>query len=288
MRVYLDCWPCLLRQALNAARRAGAPAPMQREILQQTMDQLRALPPEATPPEMAERIHRRVRERTAHSDPYRESKRAATREALALLPRLRARVAAAPDPLEAAVRVAIAGNIIDHGVTESFDLEATLERVLRAPLVLDGMAAVHRALAHGPAVLYLADNAGETVFDRVLIERLRVPVTYAVKAAPVLNDATAEDALAAGIDAVAEIVDTGSDAMGTPLALCSEAFRGRLRSAPLIIAKGQANYETLSAVPAPILFLLQAKCQVIADDLGVESGSVVIKAAETLDLAARA
>jgi uncharacterized protein with ATP-grasp and redox domains len=277
----------LLRQALNAARRAGAPAPMQREILQQTMDQLRALPPEATPPEMAERIHRMVRERTAHSDPYHDSKGAATREAVALLPRLRARVEAATDPLEAAVRIAIAGNIIDHGVTESFDLEATLERVLRAPLALDGMAAVRGALAHSPAVLYLADNAGETVFDRVLIERLRVPVTYAVKAGPVLNDATAEDARAAGIDALAEIVDTGSDAMGTPLALCSEAFRRRLHSAPVIIAKGQANYETLSAVPAPILFLLQAKCQVIAEDLGVEPGSVVIKAAEALDLAAR-
>ncbi|MFP4061563.1 MAG: damage-control phosphatase ARMT1 family protein [Halochromatium sp.] len=282
MRVYLDCWPCFLRQALSAARRAGASPELQRLILEETMTELRRLSADATPPEMGERIHRLVRARAQAPDPYLEVKREATAQALALLPALRARVATAADPLQTAVRIAIAGNIIDYGVAETFDLETTLERTLHAEAAIDDLDVLRQALAQVDAVLYLADNAGETVFDRVLIETLPVPVRYAVKAGPVLNDATHEEAIAAGLDQVAEIIDTGCDAMGAPLGLCSPAFRERFDRARLIIAKGQANYETLSAVNAPICFLLQAKCSVIAEDIGVAPGSVIIQASEAL------
>jgi uncharacterized protein with ATP-grasp and redox domains len=282
MRVYLDCWPCFLRQALSAARRAGASPELQRLILEETMTELRALSAEATPPEMGERIHRRVRERAQAPDPYLDVKREATAQALALLPTLGERVATADDPLQTAVRIAITGNIIDYGVAETFDLEATLERVLHAEAPIDDLSMLRQALGQVDEVLYMADNAGETVFDRVLIEALPVPVCYVVKAGPVLNDATREEAIAAGLDQVAEIIDTGCDAMGAPLALCSPGFRERFDRAQLIIAKGQANYETLSGVDAPICFLLQAKCSVIAEDIGVAPGSVIIQASEAL------
>ena len=282
MRVYLDCWPCFLRQALSAARRAGASPALQRLILEETMTELSQLSADATPPEMGERIHRLVRERAQAADPYLDVKREATTQALALLPALRARVEAAADPLQTAVRIAITGNIIDYGVAETFDLEATLERVLHAEAPIDDLDGLRRALERVDEVLYLADNAGETVFDRVLIEALPVPVRYAVKAGPILNDATREEAIAAGLDQVAEIIDTGCDAMGAPLGLCSPAFRERFDRARLIIAKGQANYETLSGVDAPICFLLQAKCSVIAEDIGVAPGSVIIQASEAL------
>lgn len=284
MKIYLDCWPCFLRQALSAARRAGASPALQHDILLVTMAELRALSSEATPPEMGDRIHRLVRERTGSLDPYLKVKQEATAQALAMYPRLSAALCEALDPLETAARIAIAGNIIDYGAAESFDLEATLERVLAEPLAIDGLPSLRRALQRVEAVLYLADNAGETVFDRILIEALGVPVTYVVKAGPVLNDATRSDAIAAGIDQVAaELVDTGCDAMGAPLQLCSAAFRRRFAAAGLIIAKGQANYETLSNVTAPICFLLQAKCGVIAEDIGVAPGSVIVKASKQLE-----
>lgn len=142
------------------------------------------------------------------------------------------------------MRIAIAGNIIDHGVADAFDLEETLERVLRQPFAIDGLTALRTALATTDAVLYLGDNAGETVFDRVLIEHLvqrSKSVTYVVKASPIINDATREDALAAGLEDVAEVIDNGS------------------------------------AVPG-IFFLLQAKCGVIARELGVAQGESVLKA----------
>jgi len=277
MKTYLDCYPCLLRQALSAARRAGASENLQHSILLETMEDLSAFPPNSTPPQLAYRIHQQVQKLTNNIDPYREDKNQATQQALALYPELKKKVSESSEPLEMAVRIAIAGNIIDLGVAESYDLNATLQRVLTQSFAINDLVSLRNTLARSNTILYLADNAGETVFDRVLIESLELPVTYVVKAGPIINDATYEDAVAAGIDQVAEIIDNGSNAPGTLFDQCSDLFRKRFAQADLIIAKGQANYESLSNSSAPIFFLLQAKCIVIARDLGIDEGGTVLK-----------
>lgn len=277
MRTYLDCYPCFLRQALEAARMAGASEAQQRAVLDCVLEALRGTDPSSTPPEIGDRIHRIVRREVGCGDPYREIKDTSTRQALALLPWMKARLAEADDPLEMAVRMSIAGNIIDLGPNKEYDLGGAVERVLAQPFAIDDGLAFREALSKARQVLYLADNAGETVFDRVLIEMLDVPVIYAVKGGPILNDATLEDARAAGVDMAAEIVSTGSDAPGTILKRCSEKFRRLYDEAELIIAKGQANYETLSEEGPRVFFLLQTKCPVIARDVGVPVGSIVLK-----------
>lgn len=277
MKIYLDCYPCFLRQALEAARMAGADEPGQRHLLEQVMNGLSEIPLEMTPPEIAAKIHRLVRHELGHKDPYREAKQNSTQQALALYPRLKVLVAQADDPLDCATRLAIAGNIIDLGLKLTYDLWETVERVLKQTFAIDDRAAFRAALEQAPWILYLADNAGETVFDRVLIETLDLPVHYAVKGAPILNDATLEDALAVDMDHAATLISTGSDAPGTVLADCSEQFKEMFAQAPLIIAKGQANYETLSQSGSRLFFLLQIKCPVIARDVGVPVGSIVLK-----------
>jgi len=277
MKTFLDCYPCFVRQALEAARMAGAHERQQKAVLDRVFDALGHIEPSSTPPEMGDRIHRIVRQETGNSDPYRMAKEASTRQALALYPRLKTLLAEVDDPLGVAVRLSIAGNIIDLAPTQKYDLWETVERVLVQPLAIDHGTAFREALAGAGRVLYLADNAGETVFDRVLIETLDVPVVYAVKGGPILNDATLEDARAAGVDRAAEVVSTGSDAPGTILALCSAGFRRLYDEAELVIAKGQANYETLSEEGARVFLLLQAKCPVIARDVGVPVGSIVLR-----------
>jgi len=279
MKTYLDCYPCLLRQALSAARRSGASDNQQHIILLKTMKELSAFPTGSTPPQLAYRIHQCVQQLTSNLDPYRDDKDQATQQSLTLYPELKKKVGAASDPLEMAVRIAIAGNIIDLGVADSYDLDATLKRVLTQDFAINDLAALRSALAQSLSVLYIADNAGETVFDRVLIESLVCSVTYVVKSGPIINDATYEDAVAAGIDQVATIIDNGSNAPGMLFDKCSEEFLQRFAQADLIIAKGQANYESLSDSSAPIFFLLQAKCNVIARDLGVAEGDIVLKRA---------
>jgi uncharacterized protein with ATP-grasp and redox domains len=281
MRTYLDCYPCFLRQALEAARLMGAGEDQQKAILDQVLEMLKRAELSSTPPEIGDEIHRLVRQQHGDGDPYREAKEASTRQALAYYPRLRELVQEAEDLLDTAVRLSIAGNIIDSGPDQQYDLWDVIERVLAQPFAIDDRAAFQKALAATDWVLYLADNAGETVFDRVLIEVLGVPVVYAVKGGPELNDATGEDALAAGVDQVAEVVSTGSDAPGTILDRCSDEFRRLYDEAEMVVAKGQANYETLSEAGPRVFFLLQTKCPVIARDAGVSIGSILLRQGQT-------
>jgi damage-control phosphatase, subfamily I len=277
MRTYLDCYPCFLRQGLDAARRLGADEPQQKRLLDAVLDLLSRQWLRSSPPQIGDEVHRLVRRLLGDGDPYRDFKEATTQAALALYPRLSRLMAEAEDRLETGVRLAIAGNIIDAGTGPAGDLWAAVERVLSLPLPAGELDVLREALAGSQEVLYLADNAGETVFDRLLIESLQVPVMYAVKDGPVLNDATLQDAQAAGLDRVARLLSTGSDSPGTVLERCSEQLRAAYRSAQLIIAKGQANYETLSEEGPRLFFLLQAKCPVIARDLGVSVGSIVLR-----------
>ncbi len=280
MRVYLDCYPCFLRQALEAARLSGADEPMQEAVVSRVLNLLQDLSADRTPPHMGAAVHRLVRDMTGCADPYNEVKQVSTREALRVVPTLRALVDEADDPRDAALRLAIAGNIIDHGVGLRYDLDGAVARSLQQPFAVDDRASLWRAVDGAHFVLYLADNAGETVFDRLLIEALGCPVIYAVKGGPTLNDATVADARAAGLDDVAEIIDTGSDAPGTVLDECSSGFMQIFDEAPVVLAKGQANYETLSDAGERVHLLLQAKCPVIARDIGVSVGSMIVKTAE--------
>ncbi len=123
----------------------------------------------------------------------------------------------------------------------------------------------------------MADNAGETVFDRVFIEALPIPVVYVVKEGPIVNDVTMQDAIDAGLDTCATLCRNGSQGTGTPLSMCSESFRTQFRQAQLVIAKGQANFETLSDAGTHVFCLLQVKCPMIGLDLGVPVGSIIAR-----------
>jgi uncharacterized protein with ATP-grasp and redox domains len=233
-----------------------------------------------SPPVMAQRIHRIVRELTGNPDPYRAAKERSNRLALALYPRVRERVSRAADPLAMAIRMSIAGNVIDYAVDGSLREETVrraVERAASAPLHGE-VEPFRREAKEAASILYLADNAGEIVLDRVLIETLGPRrVTVVVRGSPVLNDALAADAEAAGLADLVEVMNNGSDAPGTLLEDCSEAMRSRFQGAEMVIAKGQGNYETLSEAPRPVWFVLMAKCGVIARDIGCHPGSFVLR-----------
>jgi len=279
VHTYLDCFPCILRQSLEAARMAGASEPQARMIMLRAMKILANLPEEATPPEISADVHQMVRESTGHEDPYREVKQAATEKALAMLPRLRMLVDQSNNPLDTALRLSIAGNIIDFGPNPEYDLWNEVERVLSQDFAVDDTDLLRTCLGRVGRVLYLADNAGETVFDRLLIEVLDKPVTYVVRGGPVLNDATMADAQAAGINQVARVIDNGAHAAGTILSHCSQDFQMEFEQAELILAKGMGNYETLSESSAPIFFLFQVKCPIVGRHIGAQPGGAVVKKA---------
>ncbi len=278
MKTYLECYPCFLKQALSAARRAEGTEAQQLSVIRRVMGILKDLDASAIPPEIARLVHHAVREEISCRDPYREAKRKSTEQALALLPELRELIDDSPDPMDTAIRLAIAGNIMDLGVMEDFgDLRSTIDRVLKQQFAVDHTADLRELLATADHLLYLADNTGETVFDRALIERINIPVIYGVKGSPVLNDATEQDAIEAGLHEVATILSNGSDVPGTLLKLCSAEFRDAFKNAPVIIAKGQGNYESLSNAGSKVFGLLQVKCPVIGEDIGAPAGSIICR-----------
>ncbi len=133
-------------------------------------------------------------------------------------------------------------------------------------------------LKHAKTLLIIGDNAGETVFDRVLAEDFsHLDITYAVRSEPVINDATVEDARASGLDRCAGIISTGCNIPGLILEECSEEFLNIFNNADIVISKGQGNFETLSAQKREMFFLLKAKCPVVSKDLGVDINDYVFK-----------
>ncbi len=228
------------------------------------------------PPAVAQFIHRRIREVVGHDDPYRDAKDRVNKMALELLPELKRQVQSAADPLDLAIRLAIAGNVIDlgvHGYIDKEDLRNEIDRAMHEPAAVD-LETFRDAVTSSKKILYIADNAGEIVFDRLLIEQISFrTITVAVRGGPVLNDATMSDARTAGLHEVVQIVDTGSDAPGILLDDCSKEFRSVFDESDCIIAKGQGNYESLSGTAKNTFYLLKVKCSVIASRTGRRIGT---------------
>lgn len=276
MKSYLDCYPCFFIQAIRTSRMITSDEKKIWQILNEVSLSLPEIHFGATPPEIGREVYRIISKRTGIKDPYRKIKEKCTRQALSLYPELKKLINSSEDRLMTAIRISIAGNIIDFGANFDFDLKKDVGTILSQDFSINHYREFCEALDKARKILYLADNAGETVFDRFLIEEINKPVIYVVRAHPIINDATREDALLAGIDKVAEIVSSGCDAPGNILKFCSDEFLKIYRSADLIISKGQGNYEGLSDEDRPIFFLLKTKCHVIARDIGIDEGSIVL------------
>ena len=289
MKTYLDCIPCFFKQALEAARKAGANARVQKKILDELAGILPKISLTSSPPEIGKIIYTLVSEISGKKDPFFKEKKRSNELALGIYDKLTKKIASASDKLLFAVELAIAGNIIDYGVKNSLNVDAELAKILNeekevikqeSKAIFD-YARFKHALRHSKNILYLADNAGEVVFDRILIEQIKrmdadKQIIYAVKEKPVINDALKRDAKDCGIDKVARIVSSGSDAPGTVLSLCSKDFLAMYRKADMVISKGQGNFEALSKTKRPVFFLFMAKCSVIAKDIGCEVGDVIL------------
>ena len=280
MKTYLECIPCLLRQGVEAAQLATEDEQLQHAVVEAILERLRGVSPKERPVDIAPAVHAIVRRITGCDDPYRQVKNDSNRLALAAYATASAIVSASADPLLAAARMAAAGNIADSAVGRSFDFEAAIQQAARNDFALNDYAQFKAGVEGAEHVLYLADNAGEIVFDGLLLERMSGKQrTVAVKAQPILNDATADDARTARLDRFATVIAAG-DAWPRPdLQGASDGLRTAFGDADVIIAKGQGNYEALSECDGKVFFLLIVKCPVVARDLGVAVGDLVLKKA---------
>ncbi len=287
MKTRMECIPCFFNQALNLASLSGAGEEQTREIINRLSNKVSGFSFSSSPPELSRTIYKIAADVTGISDPYKEMKQKSNAAAIKTRPRTDARLTESSDRLLTAVELAIAGNIIDYGVSRTLDLGAEIDKILsmeerkisrEATRTFD-YGRFKQALAGARRIMYLADNAGEIFFDRVLMEEIlsahnNVKITCAVKEKPIINDALMEDALDCGIDGCAELISSGSDAPGTILHLCSGEFLSKLESCDMVISKGQGNFEGFRKEGIPVFYLFMAKCPAVALEAGCSLGDI--------------
>jgi uncharacterized protein with ATP-grasp and redox domains len=237
-----------------------------------------------SPVAMAARVHELVRAVSGVRDPYLAVKRDSNRACREAMPILSQTVAWSVSRFETAVKLAIAGSTIDSGPSAvrsltKRDAIRKAQDAIAEPLAGESIIDLEQVVHDAANVLFIGDNAGECFLDTFLLDLIpSARLTYAVRGSPVLNDATLEDARAAGIDRRCRVVDTGDNAPGVLLERCSSGFRDAFERADLLILKGQGNYESLRDVRGKTcVFLTRVKCEVLARDMGHPVGANVIR-----------
>ncbi len=274
------CYFCHAKAFESLLERHQIAPGKQKPLTRRFFKMVAEFPDEATAPELTREVHDLLRNAAGKKDLYKTEKKTSNSGLSSIYPRLRQAVQKSKNPFDTALRLAIGGNIIDFGPTQNFDLDGTLERVLRTPLAIDHSALLREKINAAENILYLGDNAGEIVLDKLFLETVAHPnVTFVVRDRPILNDVTMEDALEVGIDKVtANVISNGDDAPSTLLHRTSPLFNKAFYSADLIISKGMGNLEGLIDVKRDnLFFVLIVKCAHMAGLLGAQNGDFIVK-----------
>ncbi len=289
MKTYLECIPCFFRQGIESAKILGADKTTQKRIVDEISKVVPSFPLTSSPPEMGKIVHDIIKKALKADDPYKGLKHKSNRIALEIYGKLKQKVENSKDRLLTGLELSIAGNIIDYGANHGVSVEKEVFKILKEESTMLNKRHFHYAsfkkkLDNAHLILFIGDNAGEIVFDKILVEEIKTlypakKMVYAVREKPVINDVTSKDALFVGMDKIAEIVSSGSDIPGTLLSRCSRDFVDLFHSADMIISKGQGNFETLSDGngAVPLFFLLTVKCSVVGDKLDAKTGDIILK-----------
>lgn len=278
----LDCIPCFFRQALQAGRFATDDKQLHQQILKEVMKTLLASNWDVNTSTMGNKVESIVKILTNNPDPYYKVKKRYNQVAMDMYPYLEQLINEAKDPLYTAIKLSIAGNIIDFGAKETFNLSETISEVLKTPLEIDNYENFRKTITTAQTLIYISDNSGEIVFDKLLLETiLRMgniqKITFVVKGMPFLNDAMLEDAQDIGLDKIHQIefFKLGVGFPETGSGKTSPSFLNLLKLSDMVISKGQANFEDLCNQET-IFFLLMVKCPVVAKHLNVPVGSTIL------------
>lgn len=286
MKLYLDCLPCLLSQACNLAKKHLEDENKQHLLVKRVLEEMSKCGQDSCAPLVAQKIHRIVRYITGNSDPYRDIKSFFNHEMLGLENKFRHLIYNARQPMAYALKLAAAGNIIDFGARSNLEhdeifkiIDATMEKEFSTGLYNQ----LRDDLSRAGTLLYLGDNAGEIVFDKLFIEVIKreypgLKIYFATRGGPVINDVTVQDAMDVGIDQYATIINNGTDIPGTVLTACSNEFLRLFNHAQVIISKGQGNFESLvDEQRKKIYFIFLCKCHLFEQKLGLNKHDLVFR-----------
>lgn len=279
MKIKEKCLPCMVNQAIKTANMVNA---ADRETLyKKIFAQMSEMDFSMTTPEVVGDSNEIIKAHVGCDDPYREVKAHYNRLFYEKLGEYDAKIGTFSE----AVKYAIAANIIDFNpvhVNVAEEMERVFGSIDTLGLTVDDSDKLEADVRSATTLLYLGDNCGEICFDKLLIGHIKkvnpeCKVYYGVRGAAVINDNTVEDALSVGMDEVATVISNGDHSPATVLSRVSEEFHAVFDSADVVISKGQGNFETLNDSGREIYFMLMAKCEVVAEELGVPLKSLICK-----------
>lgn len=278
MNLELDCIPCIVNSFIRLIKLEKLPHRVQEETLRKLLRLVAEADYEKSPPVLGKEMHKMIRKQLNRTDPYEDLKEKNNKMMLDMYTEFEEMIEQSSNPFNMAMRLAIAGNVIDFGPQEQLDIFETVHKVVHSTLAIDDSKFLEKDLKKANSLLYIGDNCGEIVLDKLFLETINFPNTYfAVRSGPVINDATIEDAKMVGIDKIAKVISTGDDAPGVVLDLCSDEFKKIFQKSDLIISKGQGNLEGLIDVNQNIYFLLVTKCDLVGNLISTEKGDFVVK-----------
>ncbi len=278
MKTSLDCIPCMINSFLRLLGNGMLPEEKHVDATQRLLGYLATADLEKSPPALAREMHAIIRQELNNPDPYLEIKNQYNQKMMDMLPRFEKMIREAANSFDMALRLAMAGNVIDFGPQNQLDIIQTINRVVDAEFGIDDSKILQQQVASAKSLLYIGDNCGEIVLDRLFLQTINHPnVTFVVRGGPAINDALIEDADFARIPDYAGIITTGDNSPGAVWETASQEFRDAVMSADVVISKGQGNLEALMDVQANIYFILVAKCDGIASKLGAKTGDFIVK-----------
>ena len=288
MRLRPDCLPCLYNQTLRLAKVAGCDEECSVEVLHEGAKFLAELPLDRTPPQAAAELYPMLSRIIGTDDPYQEQKLRSIQKAKELLPWVEQKLKESEDPLKAALRAAVAGNVIDFATQVSFDLEEEVRKIFQVRFAIDEMECFIQRLQKVKELVVIGDNTGEHLFDKLMIQVFRrnfpdLHIYYFVRGRPIINDVTLEEAKMVGMDEVCEVVDSGVDTPGFLMERANKRARRIYQEADLILAKGMGNFECMESYEdARLFFLFKVKCSVVAARTGCQIGDLLCANQQTL------
>jgi len=276
--ISLDCIPCILNSLLRLLKKDVIPQEQHEEAMRLLLSHLSQANYHQSPVSLGREMHRMIRNLLNNPDPYLAVKNESNKMMLEQIDHFYARIEESKDPFQTALRLAIAGNVIDYGPQHQMDVWEIIDRVLQEPLAVDDSELLRSELSESKQLLYVGDNCGEIVMDKLFLEEIAHPNAYfAVRGQPAINDATLHDALEVGINKLAQIITTGDDAPGAVWETTSPEFKNIFLESDVIISKGQGNLEGLIDVNHNIYYLFVVKCDLIADRVGAKTGDFIVK-----------
>ncbi|UFS62957.1 ARMT1-like domain-containing protein [Sulfurimonas sp. HSL-3221] len=283
MKIENACVECIIGQTQRVADAIGADDALREKIRKDVLAMSNAFDFAKSPPEVAREVYEHLAVLAGKKDLYDEVKRHSSEKAKTFIPFLREQIAKADDPFLTAVKVAVAGNVIDLAAEVSFDLDTEIDKLFHTHFAHDDVDALRQRLSGAKTLLYIGDNAGEHLFDALAIEAVaalypQLAITYMTRGKPIINDVTFDEAMADGLAEVATLVDSGVDTPGFVYERASEEARRLFDESDVVLTKGMGNYECLSPSPrGDLVYLLKVKCNVVSRSIGAEIGSIICK-----------